>query len=644
MRNAVKVLIVDDDKSSATVLGEVVKRLGFKPVIAHKPADALNVVRLQTVQAALVDVLLPKMSGVDLVTEFRKTKFGEAPVVFVSGVFKDKAFAADAMKKTGAVDFLFKPFGPEELTECLNKALANLVIAEKWSVQSLVTRKFTTAREQARAIENLEQIKGRDFPYLLHFMLSADVSGNLNIVNDAGEIFGVSFNKGTVVDVDSAESQSTAILALIQNGFFAQEDWDAYQANNAKKNFPLERLVEEGFVSPHAVATARHDQILSDLKAICSGETLQINLSAQESTSEPPKHAVRADELIQVFMVTPEEFFTLGYLTSFYESVLKHPVVMQAPEQAEAVWTAEQFKAVVGLKSIIDRAGSIDEMLTQFPDAREKVLQAIHFLLMNRAIRFDDPNRTKNTAVVLERYKKLYAELSSRTPDKIFEYFGAASNAPKQALDSIRDEYLKSNNPDIIKKDGNAELTELCTKCYDLVKKAHDIMTDDLKRQAFFEEQKLKSAEKSREANRIVAEALDMLRKGQFQNALKKTKEAEAVHQTTLVFLIGVWAEMKCGAAANKPRLQEMFRKLEALPLDDRKSAYYYMALGLVKKGMGDLSASSYFEKALQMDSLLIEAKRELNTSGAPPKKEKLDLFTGDITQVVSQLFRRKAD
>ena len=96
MRNAVKVLIVDDDKASSQTLAEVVKRLGFKPVITNKPADALNVVRLQTVHAALVDVLLPKLSGVDLIAEFRKTKFADNPVVFVSGVFKDKAFAADA--------------------------------------------------------------------------------------------------------------------------------------------------------------------------------------------------------------------------------------------------------------------------------------------------------------------------------------------------------------------------------------------------------------------------------------------------------------------------------------------------------------------------------------------------------------------
>src|SRR6185312_14931542 len=110
MRNALKILIVDDDKANAQVLGEIVKRMGMKPVVTYKPVDALNIVKLQTVHAALVDVLLPKMSGIDLVAEFRKTKFAENPVVLVSGVFKDKNFAAEAIKKTGAKDFLFKPF------------------------------------------------------------------------------------------------------------------------------------------------------------------------------------------------------------------------------------------------------------------------------------------------------------------------------------------------------------------------------------------------------------------------------------------------------------------------------------------------------------------------------------------------------
>src|SRR5665213_867647 len=167
MRNSVKVLIVDDDKASAQALSEIVKRMGFKPVVATKPLDALNVVRLQTVHAAIVDVLLPKMTGVELVTEFRRTKFADNPVVFISGVFKDKAFAAETIKKTQAVDFLFKPISVDTLIETLSRSMQNLLSAERWSVQSLLTRKLNSDRERAKAIENLEQIKGLDFPFVL---------------------------------------------------------------------------------------------------------------------------------------------------------------------------------------------------------------------------------------------------------------------------------------------------------------------------------------------------------------------------------------------------------------------------------------------------------------------------------------------
>jgi CheY-like chemotaxis protein len=644
MRNAVKVLIVDDDKASGTVLGEVVKRLGLKPVITNKPADALNVVRLQTVHAAIVDVLLPKMSGVDLVEEFRKTKFADNPVVFVSGVFKDKNFAAETLKKTQAVDFLFKPFGPDELTQALTKALGGLISDEKWSAPSLLTRKFGTVREYSRAIENLEQIKGPDFPFVLSFILNAGLSGNLNIVNEAGEIFGVNLNKGAIIGVDSAESLGASILALISNGFLAQEDWDHYQANGAK-NFPLERLVEEGLVSPHAVAVARQEQILNDFRAICSGQTLQISFAAQDDSFEQPRHAVRPADLMKIYLMSAKEFFSAAYLNNFYETVAKNPLQLAPGEDSKALWSSAEFEGLDVLREVIASGGSIDDLLSRAGGNKDKALRALHLLVLNRSLVFDDVNHIKNMNLMLERYRKLYAELSSRTPDKIFEYFGASANSSKSVLDGIRDEYIKSNNPELVKKENIPELYDLCVKCQDLVNKAHEMMTDELKRTAFFEDQKVKSAERTKEANKLVAEGLDLLRKGQFHPALAKLKESTAMNPTTLGFLIGVWAEIKCGAGTDKTRLQEMFKKLETLPLDDRKSAYYFMALGLVKRAMGDASAAGYFEKALQMDSLFVEARRELNAmAGAQPKKEKVDLFTGDITQVVSQLFRRKAD
>ncbi len=644
MRNAVKVLIVDDDKSSSQLLGEVVKRLGFKPVITNKPADALNVVRLQTVQAALVDVLLPKMSGIDLVQEFRKTKFGDNPVVFVSGVFKDKTFAADTLKKTGAVEFLFKPFGADDLIASIRKALSNLLNDEKWSVQSLLTRKLSHTRERAKAIENLEQVKGFDFPYVLSFILESQVSGHLNIVNDSGEIFGVSLNKGFIAEVDSAESQATAVLALISNGYLAQEDWDAYHAAGTKR-FPLERLVQEGYVSPHAVSVAKREQIIYDFRAICSSSTLQLNFVPQEEQTDALKHAVSIPELFGVFVESIREFFPAEYLEQFYESVMDAPVQTAQPmENAEAIFNAPIFATIPNVRDAIEKKETLRGLLERYPEQRELVFDCVHLLVLNGMIAFNDVHQAKNLSDMLDRYTKLWSELKDRTPDRVFEYFGASGTASKEVLTGILEEFTKSNNPDHMPEEASTELKELCRKCFEMVTNAHAIMTDDVKRAQLFESLKAETAERSKRSNKLVAEGLDLLRKGQFQVALKKIKEAESVQATTLQFLIMVWAEVKAGVCT-KARLQEVVMKLDSLPADDRKSPYYFMALGLVKKALGDPAAPGYFEKVLQLDSLFVEARRELNSlSHAQPKKEKLDIFTGDITEIVSALFKRKAE
>ncbi len=645
MRNAVKVLIVDDDKASGNTLAEVVKRLGFKPVITNKPADALNVVRLQTVHAALVDVLLPKMSGVDLVTEFRKTKFAENPVIFVSGVFKDRAFASDAMKKTNAVDFLFKPFGNDELTQALRKALGPLLVSERWSVQSLLTRALKQPRERAKAIEHLEQIKGLDFPFVLAFLLDAGVSGHLNIVNDLGEIFGVTLSKGCITEVDSTESQSTAVLALISNGYLAQEDWDDYQSNGNKR-FPLERLVQEGYVSPHAVNVAKREQIVYDFKAICTAQMLQLNFVPQEDGEEIPKHAVRIGELMAVFAFSMNEFFNQAYLSEFYSPTIRSPMQFgRGLEEATALLGSHVFSGVANMKQHIEKNGTLEGYLAANPSQVELAYHALHLLVLNGMIVFDDINKARDLTNSVERYKKLWAELQGRPPDKVFEYFGASPNASSSVLTNIFEEYVKSNNPDGLPKDATPDLIETCRKCFELVKNAHMVMTDESKRVMFFEDMKRRSADNVKKSNKLAAEGLDLLRKGQFGPALAKVKEAESLHPTSLQFLIQVWAEIKAGAASDKPRLLEMSKKLDTMPADDRKSAYYFMALGLVKKCLGDSSAPGFFEKALQLDSLFVEARRELNSlTTSAPKKEKIDLFTGDITEIVSQLFKRKAE
>ena len=546
MKNAIKVLIVDDDKAVAQALSEVVKRMGFKPIVATKPMDALNIVRLQTVHAALVDVLLPKMTGVELVTEFRRTKFGDNPVVFISGVFKDKSFANDTIKKTQAADFLFKPVGAEALTGVLNKHLANLLSAERWSVQTLLTRKLNSDRERAKAIENLEQIKGLDFPLVLSILMEVGSSGHLNIVNDTGEIFGVSLIKGTLAEVDSTESQSTGVLALISKGYLSQEDWDEFQKNGTRK-FSLERLVEEGFVSPHAISDARKEQILYDFRAICSALTLQVNFVPQEENEEPPKHAVTLPELLTLLRGAIDEFFPADYLNTFYENVVSSPIrLVHSPGDMASIWAHESFKSLEGLRAAVEAGQTLESALVESGATREKVYQGLHYLVLNRAIMFDDLNRAKNLNSMLERYKKLYNELKDKTPDKVFEYFGAQGNSTSTIIQTIYDEYAKSSNPDQLGKDATPELRELCKKCFDLVTQAKNVLVDDTQKEILFTEIKARASENHKLSQQMMNEGLDTLRKGQAAEAFAILQKAESLESNSRLVFICAWAESRC--------------------------------------------------------------------------------------------------
>ncbi len=646
MRNAIKVLIVDDDKASGQMMSEVVKRMGLKPILASKSSDALNIVRLQTVHAALVDILLPKMTGVDLVVEFRKTRFADSPVVFVSGVFKDKVFASDAMKKTGAVNFLFKPFGLDELTESLTKSLHNLLTAETWTVQSLLSRKLSSDRERAKAIEHLTQIQGLDFPFVLAILMEVGSSGHLNIVNESGEIFGVTLTKGTIAEVDSSESRVTGVLALIGKGYLSQEDWDEFQKSGSKK-FSLERLVQEGLVSPHAVSDARREQIMQDFRAICGARTLQVNFVPQEDDDEAPKHAVKLPDLMNLLEQSLGEFFSENYLREFYVPVLNSPIrIMREDQNVDAICASKAFENLDTLKAALKNGGTLGEALSAKPDGVSKIYQCLHYLVLNRSIMFDDLNRAKNLNSLLDRYSKLYAEINGKSPDMIFEYFGVTKNSSQGAIQGIYDEYVRSNNPEQLGKEATPELRELCKKCFELVKTAKEVMLDEDKRAHLHTQIKIKAVETKNKASQLVNEGLETLRKGQAREALLKLEEAGKIHPSPRQMYIGFWAEIKAEGDGNKAtRLQEMLKHLDAATQEDRKSPFYHMALGLIKKALGDATAASHFEKALQLDSEFVEARRELNSKAGPVSKDKkLDILNGDITEIVSHIFRRKVD
>gem|GEM_PF-4911783 len=78
-----RVLVVDDQREFAYLLFRLLERLGFEPVIAFDPSDALELVD-HSVAAVITDIEMPGMNGVELVERIRQRHRG-MPVAFCTG-------------------------------------------------------------------------------------------------------------------------------------------------------------------------------------------------------------------------------------------------------------------------------------------------------------------------------------------------------------------------------------------------------------------------------------------------------------------------------------------------------------------------------------------------------------------------------
>ena len=117
-----RVLVVDDEQQILRALRVILREAGFEALPAATGEEALDLAALQPPDAAIIDLLLPDMDGVELCQRLRE--WTQMPMIVLSAVgdedAKVKALAA------GADDYVTKPFGPRELIARLQANLRRI--------------------------------------------------------------------------------------------------------------------------------------------------------------------------------------------------------------------------------------------------------------------------------------------------------------------------------------------------------------------------------------------------------------------------------------------------------------------------------------------------------------------------------------
>ena len=114
--DAPTVIIVDDDVLVRGSIQGMLKSIGLRSEAFATPQEFLHSKRSDGPSCLILDVQLPGLSGLDFQQALADAGF-EIPIIFITG-YGDIPMSVKAMK-SGAVEFLTKPFQDEDLLEAI---------------------------------------------------------------------------------------------------------------------------------------------------------------------------------------------------------------------------------------------------------------------------------------------------------------------------------------------------------------------------------------------------------------------------------------------------------------------------------------------------------------------------------------------
>jgi len=118
-------IIAEDDKMNARLLEQTFKRAGHQVVVAYDGVEALNAIREEQFGALITDWMMPNMDGIELAREARTATNAVPIVIFVTTL--DSSSAREFALKSGADDYIVKPYEPLELLDRLENCRDRLM-------------------------------------------------------------------------------------------------------------------------------------------------------------------------------------------------------------------------------------------------------------------------------------------------------------------------------------------------------------------------------------------------------------------------------------------------------------------------------------------------------------------------------------
>ena len=194
------IAIVDDDQNILTSLSAALEDEGYKVDTYADGSDALDGIGRKPVDLAILDIKMPRMDGMELLSALRRKD--DLPVIFLTS--KDEEFDEVMGLRMGADDYIKKPFSQRLLMERIRAVLRRHDVASKDPRSADILRRGDLLLDSAR---HLCSWKGEEINLTVtEFLLVETLARRLGHVKNRDQLIDAAYGENIYVDDRTIDS------------------------------------------------------------------------------------------------------------------------------------------------------------------------------------------------------------------------------------------------------------------------------------------------------------------------------------------------------------------------------------------------------------------------------------------------------
>lgn len=166
-----RLLIAEDEKNLNKILAQHLKDSGYTVDACFDGEEALNYISMTDYDAVILDIMMPKMDGLEVLKEIRGQNM-DVPVLFLTA--RDSVADRVAGLDLGADDYLTKPFAFEELLARI-RVLVRKRTGNKTNVYTLADLTVDSKKREVKRGETLISLSSREFAILEYMIVNKNI-------------------------------------------------------------------------------------------------------------------------------------------------------------------------------------------------------------------------------------------------------------------------------------------------------------------------------------------------------------------------------------------------------------------------------------------------------------------------------------